>query len=273
MDRQLFQQAFLHARLKVDRANRHIDEAQQWFRGYLESDFCRIIDGTDAETGKQSIRAVAEPIPVDVVLSIGDAFHCLNSALDYVMSGLMRAKTGSATRISFPTDKTRNALRKSFLAPGVDASGRAKQAPPNRRIMKAFPRIAAKLLTVIKPYEGGDFALWEVRKADNIDKHNLIIPSITMTQVTALLVDEVHNNRITLTLRVGAGGIVDGVGYSQGDGSRLEFKDKGKATADISFPDGLEVFAGKPVFPTLLECSKLVSEAIDLIEQSARRYL
>tara|TARA_R110000787_G_scaffold114095_1_gene223680 strand:- start:241 stop:1056 length:816 start_codon:yes stop_codon:yes gene_type:complete len=268
MDHNLFEQAFFHARLKINRADRHIDEAQQRFAAYCKSDFCRILDDTDPETGHQSIRAVAEPVPADLVLAIGDAFHCLSSSLEYVVSGLMMAKTGNATRVHFPTNETRKALRQSFAAPK-----KGKSSTATRRIVEAFPLVALKLLTGIKPYEGGDFALWEIRKADNIDKHNLIIPSVTVAQVAAVLVDDVHNNRFEATFGVGAGGVVNGIAYSQADGSRLKFEYKGQATARISFPDVSEVFAGDPVFPTLLKCSQLTKAAVDALEATAKRYL
>ena len=185
------------------------------------------------------------------------------------MSGLMQAKTGDATRIHFPTEDSRKALRDSFKAPKP-----GKTAPPRRRIVEAFPLLALDLLAVIKPYKGGNFSLWEIRKADNIDKHNLIIPSITVTEIRGVgLVDKVNNNVFQdMTLSVGAGGVVNAIGY-QNAGSYLEFTNKGQASLSIRFADDMEVFAGKPVFPTLLECVQLTSKAISLIETTASRYL
>ncbi|MGN3973881.1 hypothetical protein [Tsuneonella sp. SYSU-LHT278] len=269
MDESAFDSTFFQARLKVNRANRHISEAQEWFAAHVGSDFYDIVDNRDPETGRQTICAQAEGIPAHMVLAIGDAFHCLSSALDYVMSGLMRAKTGNSGRIHFPADETRKGLRKSFMPPKP-----TKSAPANRRVMKAFPLIALEILTVIQPYKGGKFGLWEIRKADNIDKHNLIMPTITITEIRGLrMVDKVHNNVFEPGLiQVGPGGRMNLMGYLN-PGGTLEFEDKGHATASISFPDGLEVFAGKPVFPTLLECSQLVAETLDRIEAVARRYL
>lgn len=53
----------------------------------------------------------------------------------------------------------------------------------------------------------------------------------------------------------------------------MEVEDKGEITYEIVFPKGLEVFAGDPVFPTLLQCSQFVAQAIDRIEAVASRYL
>lgn len=267
MNLSLFEAAFAHARLKINRANRHIDEAEQWFGAYAKSDFYDLVDDRDSQTGKQFIRFKAQPIPGDLALAIGDAFHCLSSSLDYVMSGLMRAKTGDAMRVSFPTDETRESLRKSFMPPRP-----GKKAPPRRRIVEAFPALVFELFTSIKPYEGGNFALWEVRKADNIDKHNLIIPSLTVAQISdVMLVDEVNNVRLGGTLAVGAGGVLNAIGYRNGD-QVLKLENKGQATVSIAFPDAAEVFAGKPVLPTLRECSQLVLEATEIIERATKRH-
>ena len=267
MDSAILERAFFEARLKINRAARHIDEAQHHFSAYTQTDFCNVVEDTDTEPGQQIIRAVAAPIPADLVLSIGDAFHCMSAALDYVSSGLMRAKTGSATRITFPSDEFRNSLRKSFMAP---KSG--KKTPPNRRIMEAFPLIAFELLTVIQPYKGGNFGIWEIRKADNIDKHNLIIPSVTITELRGVsYVDEVRNNSVTgMTLRLGAGGTINAISY--GGGSKLKLTQKGQATARITFPDTSEIFAGNPVFPTLIQSVQLVAQTIERIEIIARKY-
>lgn len=261
--------AHIQARLKVYRANRHINEVGHLFQTYANSDFYNLIDDRDPETGKQSIRLEATPLDANLILAIGDTFHCLSSALEYVMSGLMRAKTGDAKRISFPTDETREALRKSFMLPRP-----GKRTPPNRRIVEAPPLLVLELLTVIKPYKGGDFGLWEIRKADNIDKHNLIIPIITIAAVTGIdMVDKVHNNVMTnMTMVVGAGGVLNAIGY-QNAGSYLEFTNKGHASVSITFADGSEVFDGKPVLPTLIECLQLTAQALERIEAVVRRYL
>lgn len=140
--------------------------------------------------------------------------------------------------------------------------------PPNRRIMKTFPALVMLLLQKLKPYRGGNFARWEVRKADNIDKHNLIVPSVTITQLRGInLFDEAHNNRFqNMTVVVGAGGRLNLIGYGI-PGAHLKVANKGQATAGIIFVQDMEVFAGKPVLPTLLQCIQLAAEAINLIEQ------
>jgi hypothetical protein len=268
VDRDILNRAFFEARLKVNRACRHVHEAQYLFSAYAKADFYKITNDVDPQTGNQIVKVVTAPIHPDLVLAIGDAFHCLSASLDYISSGLMRAKTGNATRVTFPSDESRNGLRKSFMRPGPN-----KRSPPNRRIMEAFPLIAFNLLTVIQSYKGGKFGIWEIRKADNIDKHNLIIPSVTITEITGVdLVDEVRNNTVSnMTIRVGAGGIVNAISY--GGDTTLKFKNKGQASVGIIFPESAEIFGGDPVFPTLIQCSQMTHQVINLLETVANRYL
>lgn len=107
---------------------------------------------------------------------------------------------------------------------------------------------------------------WEIRAADNIDKHNLIVPTITVTSIrNAILVDDMNKNIVTIgEMSVSDGGELLILGYQ--NRGHLKFASNGQASLSITFPDGCEVFAGKPVFPTLLECSQLTSETLSLIE-------
>jgi hypothetical protein len=269
MDQTILSEAFAHARLKVNRAYRHLQEANGLFRLYVESDFCKLVEERNPETGAQDFHVEAAPIPVDLVLAIGDTFHNLSAALDYIMTGMMRAAGISATRVGFPTNETRKALRESFMAPKP-----GKKTPPSRRIVETFPGFVMLLLQRVKPYRGGNFLLWEIRKADNIDKHNLIVPSVTITELrnVALLDEEYENVFRNCSFSVDAGGRVNFLSYDNGGG--LKVTDKGQASASITFAQGMEVFAGEPVFPTLLQCVQLVAEAITLIErEGVKRFI
>ncbi|WP_127596700.1 hypothetical protein [Nitratireductor alexandrii] len=264
MDISILNNAFFQARLKVNRADRHFQEAQAWFKGYIESDFCKLIEERDPETGGQSFRVEAAPIPPDLVLAIGDTFHSLSCAIDYVMTGMARAAGISAARVGFPTDETRQALRQSFIAPKKAGA----KDPPKRRIMKTFPAFVMLLLQSIKPYRGGNFLLWEVRKVDNIDKHNLIVPSVTISELRGVsLLDKTYNNSFgSVNAKVGAGGRVNLVMYNN-PGGKLKVTNKGQASASITFAQSMEVFPGESVFPTLLQCIQAVDQAISLIER------
>jgi len=258
MNRREYELAKINVTLKVGRAEHHIEEAKSAFRSYVDSDFCSITMQTNPQGFKEPW-ITAKKIPAEIPLAIGDAFHCMNASFDYVMTGLMRAKTGNAVRISFPSHDTRNQLRKSFMSPGNNA-----RTPPNRRICEAFPWLAYQIMSRIQPYQGGNFRVWEVRQADNIDKHNIIMPSVTIVERSGMIgIDKVNNNISMNT------GIVLHPGQSApfpvSFGGDIELEYEGNPTVSITFPKTFKVFAGDPVFPTLDQCLTLTIEAISTI--------
>lgn len=252
--------AIHQATLKVNRAYRHFQEAQEIAQTYIETDFCRLTIEADAQTGHPVIRVTSDPVPPAMALAIGDAFHCFSAALDYLASGLMRAAGSQSKRTTFPSHESRQALRKTFMPPAT-----GKDAPANRRIVTRLPHFACVLLTKIKPYRGGDFYVWEIRKADNIDKHNLIIPTVSVTKLAGIHVEDVQNKNTVrgLNVTIGAGQTFTPVGFSAT--SKLEIRDKGKPAASIIFPQSSEIFPGEPVFPTLLQCGQSVSQIVDIV--------
>ncbi len=263
MNEEVLQQAFMQARLKVKRAYRHLDEAQRWFAAYCETDFCKIVEELDPQSGSQLFRVKADWRPAGLALAIGDAFHNLSASLDYVMTGLMLAAGASTKRVIFPTHVSRHALRKSFMTTGKKAVS-AERKPANRRIVECIPAFAMLMLARIKPYQGGNFRTWEVRKADNINKHNMIIPALLLSNLNGVVLEDRNNNSIfKLDFHILEGGIINAIQYRLP--SRLEIREHGKPSASVIFDDMSEIFPGEPVFPTLLQCCQLVGEAIDVI--------
>lgn len=259
MDSDILSLAFRDASLKVYRAKRHIDEAQRNLALYVEQDFCKLIEERNAGGG-QAFFVETQPTPANLLLATGDAFHCLSTAFDYIMTGAMRAKVATTTRIGFPSHETRDDFEKSFSTPEP-----GKKAPPNRRIGEAFPGFLEFLLDKIQPYRGGDLAIWETRKADNIDKHNLVIPTLAMgTRNGILLTDDANDVRVGINAHVRAGGRIKPI-VQFGPGNNIEIKQKGDPTLCVTFPDGAEVFAGDSILPTLTQSYQLAIEAVELL--------
>ncbi|WP_404333554.1 hypothetical protein AB2M62_10565 [Sphingomonas sp. MMS12-HWE2-04] len=260
MNIEILEASLQQAALKVYRANRHIREAQHHVAQHSKRDFYKIIKEGSAYSADQRFIAVAESIPLDVPLAIGDTFHCLSTALDYIATGLVESVQGDTTRISFPSHNTRDALRQSFKAPRNGAS------PPNRRIVEALPRFAYLLLARIRPYAGGGMNAWEVRKADNIDKHNIVMPTITITHISDVkMVDNRGGSSFHFgSVTVGDSGEMHLIDVGRGSGE-VNVLDYGRATFEVRFPVGLEVFGGEPVFPTLTHCAESIQQVIELV--------
>lgn len=256
-----FHRAVWQARLKVDRANRHALEAEAVLKTFAASDFCTPFVKFDVEKRCHVLGVEASEPPPDFSLAVGDCFRNLDSALDYLACGIMRALTGSDTRIHFPVDESREALKSTFKRPRP-----GKGAPRNRRIVEACPALILLILCKIKPYKGGNFLAWEIRKAANADKHNMIIPTLQLATLHDLVVTGpedcpyIHYS----TFKIQAGG---SFGAYRSYAAPLEIKHYGQATFSVSFPDSAEVFAGDPVVPTLLQCIQGTTEVINLCER------
>jgi hypothetical protein len=264
MDKAIMQSALFEAKLKLQRAQRHIDETRWHFTNYIESDFCRVFIDRETKPGEQLIRATAEPIPGHMLLSLGDAFHNLNAAMDYIMTGMMRAAGLSSKRVTFPTDETREQLRRSFLLPKF-----GMRTPRNRRIVEAFPSFVCFLLTCLKPYRGGPYLLWEITKSDNVDKHNLIIPTVVITELWGTRIEDIDRSFVfsdnIIALDPGSTLNIINLGIT---GTNLKILEKGRASASIRFSSTAPAFAGEPVFPRVTQCLSMAEEVVRLIEAS-----
>ncbi len=57
----------------------------------------------------------SKPLPIETALVIGDIFHNLSGALDYLSSAIIRQTSTKDERIYFPSTKDRSSLRQSFM--------------------------------------------------------------------------------------------------------------------------------------------------------------
>jgi hypothetical protein len=94
----------------------------------------------------------------DVLAGAGDIAHNLRSSLDHLMCQLLLvAGSGITTRDGFPIseDVTRYESRKAGIVNRVQPE-------------------AIEALDRLKPYKGGNDALWRVHELDRIDKHRAL---------------------------------------------------------------------------------------------------
>lgn len=149
-------------RLKLERAKRHIDELAPLVRDFLAGNPYEIIEETDPETGKHSARVKihADPDP-GWSLVIGDAIHNLRSALDLLYYQLVIANR--------KTPSTRD----EFLISNSEADFHNGARPIlwKRVGNQAFEIIRDR----VKPYRGGNNALWCLHQLDIVDKHRLLL--------------------------------------------------------------------------------------------------
>lgn len=102
-------------------------------------------------------------IPFDALTAAGDVLHNLSGGLDHLAYQLTKAHRPRTTdrefkSIYFPICKNESAY--------IDSRGRYK---------KLFGSKAVEILDKIKPYKGGNEALWRLHHFNNLSKHRLII--------------------------------------------------------------------------------------------------
>jgi hypothetical protein len=115
-----------------------------------------------------------EPIPTGVALITGDLLHNLRAALDHTVYQLACVQIGEPKDpykwAAFPVGETEDhykEIRNKSL--GRKNVGRLSDAT-----------IAA--IDGLKPYKGGNTALWQLGALDNVDKHRLVLtPASALT--------------------------------------------------------------------------------------------
>ena len=234
-------------RLKVQRANQHVDELIR-----LSSPLDRTLYTLEVKTylaathnkpgGCTLAYSPLQPIPKLFALIIGDVVHNLRGALDHLATGIVRSVDPSA-EIHFPMYKLRKDLISSKYL------GTIEQALPGARVL---------LLNEIRPENGPNENRWLFSKLDNDDKHNLLIPTVVATEFSNI--NTVINGSIIQNFQSGVNAAypIDLI-YSD---TPFTINDNFKTSVQILFPQG-GLFENEPVVPTLLQISKVVSETIE----------
>lgn len=155
-------------RIKIERANKHIAELEDFIlsSGVLEGKSIR--RNTDAEARNPSLHIGAFHIyDPRIPAFIGDAVHNLRSALDHlafhlVMVGIDKgeSRTKPWEMIQFPITHCADSYKSERTAGKV----------------QGMERKAIEAIDALKPYKDGYDALWLLHKLDNADKHSFILP-------------------------------------------------------------------------------------------------
>lgn len=261
---------FLGAYLKLERAKRHIGELKflteplhpslytfDWF-DYTGGPAAFNFFSERRDLPMKELAFVAEPhVRQQLALLMGDAIHNLRASLDYAATAVVRAMDGDTTYVTFPFHETREKLV-------------AKESSGIRAIQTALPGadVEGFFKDAIKPYHAGNELLWTLTKLDKIDKHNFIIPTVMLAQLT----------------QIGSAPAPFGVSLSKnemcGDIDRRQtfvagpikdsdmVKYKVQITVSVNFPEG-KYLSGLPVVPTLGNLAGTVFEALMAFEEFA----
>jgi hypothetical protein len=249
-------------RLKIDRADRHINELSQLIEVFLAEKPFELEIRHDPGAGERTHQIkTRKPVPDELSLLIGDAIHNLRASLDHLMFAMVGDRAANPDGIYFPFAKSDKALKDTIT---------------NRQVHLAGKKVVAEL-ELIKPYPGGDELLNGVHVLDINDKHKLVI---AVGRSAAMSADDLK--KIDPAVPFVGPGVLNFVG--DGDVTiRLSLPKLSRAERRHSKPTthkpGLqpefqvcfgnaEPFAGQALMPTLRAMSTRVREVCDRLGEA-----
>ena len=265
------QSPFQEAYLKVHRANTHIQYLRMAIEPFLTRELYNIqwIDGTrypsdikinafipDGDfTTRQLVYQPTCSISLNLALLLGDAVHNLRAALDIAATTIVH-KAGIPTKfITFPFHEKRE-----NLVPEQSSGLRAiQQALPDLDCIKFF-------VDWIKPYKDGNFPLWALTKLDKIDKHNMIIPTVAVTNILTPEISGLPTN-VFIGYNQHVGNANQPIAIYSGHALKTaEAQNDFKVSVRVSFPEG-DLFGNEPVIPTLINLSQSTLKTLDALSE------
>jgi hypothetical protein len=244
---------FTGARLKIERADRHIRELEDAIAAFRSSDKHRFVFEKDPVTNaaKASHESSAEVLKT-ISLITGDVVHNLRAALDHLMFEVVTSldPTVDPDIIKFPISNNENAIKTALEKAEIKS---AISTPLGTKIARV-------ILNEIKPYGALDNAICAVSKLDNIDKHRLVLATFGEVAVTFTGTDAREN----VFVDCGAIGKL---------GTKMNILHT-NVPMKAQFKSVIEIFIGEAKFPknetivpALKNISKVVTQALEAIER------
>jgi hypothetical protein len=258
--------SFYGPKLKVKRAYKHINELETWLAAINEinADAARSYKDANPGGGSHSVLVKHPPDYADCVsVIVGDAVHCLRTALDFSASSIVAAYGDNPERppMYFPMGDTRD----GFVA-----------TAEYRRIERAMPLLAVVLADIIQPYKTGNPLFWALNRLDRMDKHRVLVPTVANAMSVVVMIRE---DQEADPPPIGPGGIYAIGGRTRADGTIVSVarevrpgtkayihnQNNGYPQVDIRFGKG-EAFEDEPIIPTLRQLAELVTGVVETLE-------
>jgi len=235
------------SRLKIERANQHIDNLNGILEAFTKADFYSLGVQKDLMGHYVLKFEVTKSLP-NIAPTVGDAVHNLRASLDLAACEIVRIGGGTPNRnTKFPFRKDRKELVNAINGGTIKTAG---------------ADIVDFIVDTVKPYKGGNDALIGLHYIDIMDKHVNMIPVLSvyeLVNVNGRMGNCIISNS---TFAVRGGGVVDTISMTE----KVEFEGHGEPRFRILFGKG-KVFEGQPIIPTLHQLSHLVSGILDAIEK------
>lgn len=240
---------FYGSKLKIKRADRHIEDLRLVLAAFLKTQFYRLHVEKNPDDGSSLLKCeVTEPMPSEVPLLIGDTIHNLRAALDLLVCEIIRLAGETPSKwADFPIRDSRDGLVNTLNG---------------AQLKTVAPWIVDLLIDEIKPYDGGNDSLYALHRLDIDDKHKLLIPATSVTALTGAAARDDHGNIFEgLSFYIGQTGKITMIETD----SSLEITNYGQPSFAVLFGKG-QVLQGEAVIPTLRRLSEVVSGVVQTIE-------
>ena len=151
-------------RVKVDRAKKHLTDFEAEAPKFRQVSSRVVGPKRDLKTGKRSIDILPVEVPVasfNLIAIAGDIIQNLRSALDHLAYQLVligNPGVEPSKDVGFP----------------ICARTEDYESVKVRKVKGMRPD-AIKKIDSVKPYKGGNDALWKLHKFNNIDKHRVLL--------------------------------------------------------------------------------------------------
>lgn len=241
---------FTSAHLKIKRADKHIGDLESAFADFVKTEFYRF--GVEKNPKGEDVLSfeVTTPIPEDIPMIIGDALHNLRTALDHVAHQVVADSGATPSKnLYFPFAKGREELVAGLRDGEIEAA--------------AGQTLIDLIVDTVRPYKGGNDALYALHKADIGDKHKIGVPTITIAALFDVEVKVGGGTFHISRMEVGEGGKLNAIASAV---HPIEIAKYGKAAFSVVFGKG-QPFEGEAILPTLHQLSQLVSGVVETIEK------
>jgi hypothetical protein len=249
-------EGFKGARLKIKRANEHIRDIEARVTALQKSNTSRIEKHPQFGTERLIHELTDATAFDDLAIGLGDAVHNLNCALDYSWYQVARKLIPSIVdeRTKFPVREKVEELKGWLQKTGKDSPS----------IESACPKLSDFLLNKIRPYKGGDHAIWPIHVLDNVDKHRLLIPILSSGDIQDFVVVDEYDEPWPGS----AIGQIQSPPYVIDLKPGLHFKDKGKLFLWILVKNRKLTYPLR-LPPTLFHYSNLIVKVVEALEAFA----
>jgi hypothetical protein len=153
---------------KIARAQEHIAQFEMERAAFLEAMKFSVGYGYVPEDDMTVFVLGESPaLPVKLSVILGDAVHCLRTALDHLANELVRWTGVTPGIVYFPIARSASEYPKLLQKQAIGVPDKAK-----------------KIFQQVNPYHGGNGLLWSIHELDRIDKHRLLVTvGTTVTQL------------------------------------------------------------------------------------------